>query len=46
MEGWSRVEHYTEWINNYSKMLEYIKVEEILAKNKSRAVKELTYERK
>ena len=46
MEGWSKVEHYTDWINDYQKMLEYIKVEEILNKKNSRVVKELKYERR
>ena len=46
MEGWSVVEHYTDWINCYQKMLEYLKVEESLIKKKSRRVKELMYERR
>ena len=46
MEDWSEVTHYTDWMNDYQKLLEYIKVEEILVKNNSRRVKELKYERK
>ena len=46
MEGWSKVEHDTEWINSYEKMLEYIKVEDMLNRRGSRKVKELIYERK
>ena len=46
MEGWSKVGHYTDWINSYQKMLDFIKVEDILLRQDNREVKEVKYERK
>ena len=46
LEGWSKVDHYTDWLNNYQKMLEYIKVEDVMTKQKNRRTKEQAYERK
>ena len=46
MENWSRVKHFTEWINKYDKMLQFIKVEDVYLKAKSHQINLLVFERK
>ena len=45
LEGWSKVSHFTDWINKYTKLLEYIKVEDILRMKNNKEIKEKNFER-
>ena len=46
MENWSRVKHFTEWINKYDKMLQFVKVEDVYLKGKIHQINLLVFERK
>ena len=41
LKKWSKVPHFTSWINDYGKMLEYLKVGDICTKENSMIINKL-----